>query len=119
MSDDNSRETTQTQTRTRTQDENGAEEAEASFLTPEEERVVRARHGLSEDDDHELNFALGADEETEARLEELEQFLVRAFDDRKEEGQQYFPESIEALEQQGAKASIVEALRDNQPDDSS
>jgi hypothetical protein len=117
LSDENPRETSRTQTRTRSDDEDSNVD-EASFLTPEEERVVRARHGLSEDDDHELSFALGADEATEAKLAELEQFLVEAFEPRQQEGgDDYLPDSIEALEEGGADEAIVEALREARPDD--
>ncbi len=48
-------------------------------LTPEEEKVVRMRHGLAEDDDHELKFGLGANEEVLAKLANLEKFLVAKF----------------------------------------
>ncbi len=48
-------------------------------LTPEEERVVRMRHGLAEDDEYEPKFGLGANEEALAKLANLEKFLVEKF----------------------------------------
>ena len=37
-------------------------------LTPEEERVLRMRHGLTEGPEHMLSFAVGANEETMLKL---------------------------------------------------
>lgn len=67
---------TGTTTVTQEQSEAGGD---MDVLTPEEERVVRMRHGLAEDDDHELKFGLGANEEALAKLANLEKFLVEKF----------------------------------------
>ena len=64
-------------TTTVTQKETEGRSLEA--LTPLEERVLRMLHGLSESDDHELQFALGADDEQRARLAALEANLLEAF----------------------------------------
>lgn len=75
------------------------------------------RHGLSEGDDHDLRFALGADEETETQLAQLESFLVEAFGDRERASdetspeEEYFPKSIEELEDSDTDEAILEALR--------
>lgn len=50
-----------------------------AMLTPEEEHVVRMRHGLGEGDDYQLKFALGATADTLAKLANLEKFLVEKF----------------------------------------
>jgi hypothetical protein len=50
-----------------------------AVLTPEEEKVLRMLHGLSEDGTHELKFALGADDELRARLALLEHHLITMF----------------------------------------
>ncbi|HSG69590.1 MAG TPA: hypothetical protein VLA12_04200, partial [Planctomycetaceae bacterium] len=57
------------------------EESEPNFetLTPEEEKVLRMLHGLSEDDGHALKFALGADDDARAKLAMMEKNLVDAF----------------------------------------
>lgn len=93
----------------------GEGEATDEVLTPEEEKVVRARHGLAEDGDHELEFALGASEEAEAKLANLESFLVEAFQER-ETGKVYFsdvdPEDVSEGDEE-AKRQIVEALQDD------
>jgi hypothetical protein len=49
------------------------------LLTAEEERVVRMRHGLAEDDDYQPKFGLGASDDTLAQLANLEMFLVEKF----------------------------------------
>jgi hypothetical protein len=49
------------------------------MLTAEEEKVVRMRRGLAEDDEHEPKFGLGANEEALAKLANLEKFLVAKF----------------------------------------
>jgi len=50
-----------------------------AMLSPEEEHVVRMRHGLGEGDDYALKFGLGATPETLAKLANLEAFLVEKF----------------------------------------
>lgn len=115
MSDDNGKvnKTTDTSTRTETREETG----ESEGLTAEEERVIRARRGLSEDDDHELKFGLGADEETAEALNRLESFLLKAFGERKT-GEHFFPANrsdgdLEAADSE-AKRKIIDALRDDE-----
>lgn len=54
-------------------------EEDMDVLTPEEEKVVRMRHGLAEEGDHELKYGLGANEEALAKLANLEKFLVEKF----------------------------------------
>lgn len=48
-------------------------------LTPEEEKVLRMLHGLSEDERHQLKFALGADDEVRLRLALMEKYLIELF----------------------------------------
>lgn len=106
--DQNEKRGTTTTTKQTTEVDETAEEV----LTPEEEKVVRARHGLDEDGDHELSFGLGASEEAKEKMARLEEFLVGAFQER-EQGKVYFsdvegegPEPDDAE----AKNKIVEAL---------
>lgn len=75
-----------------------APEAQAGMdaLTPEEERVVRLRHGLSEGDDYALKFGLGASQETLMKLANLEQFLVEKFAQTAEVGGVINPPEAEA-----------------------
>ena len=63
---------------TTTTTEGASEEAESSLegLTPTEEKVIRMRRGLSEDDNRELEFGLGAGEEAQMKLAMIEQQLV-------------------------------------------
>ena len=49
------------------------------MLTAEEERVLRMRHGLTEPGDHELAFAVGANEEARLQLAMLEKHLLENF----------------------------------------
>ena len=53
----------------------GTEES-LEALTPREEKVLRMRHGMSEDDSRSLQFALGADEETQIKLAMIESHLM-------------------------------------------
>ena len=48
-------------------------------LTAEEERVLRMRYGLSEGDDHELKFGLGANDDAVLKLAMMEQALIEMF----------------------------------------
>jgi hypothetical protein len=85
------------------------EETETNFeaLTPEEEKVLRMLHGLSEDDSHALKFALGANEEALAKLAMMEKNLVDAF-------QWGETDKFEVTdEHMAAKAKIIEKLRDS------
>lgn len=50
-------------------------------LLPEEEKVLRMRHGLSEDDSHVLQYAVGASDESKAKLALIEEALLSAFYD--------------------------------------
>lgn len=111
MSDDNGK-TTETTTRTDTETREGREDVDG--LTPEQEKVIRARHGLSEDGDHQLSFALGADEETEQALARLESFLVEAFGERSS-GEHFFPSNrTEESADNEVKRKIIDALKDEQ-----
>jgi hypothetical protein len=85
------------------------EETETNFeaLTPEEEKVLRMRHGLSEDDNHSLKFALGANEEAQAKLAMMEKNLVDAFQWGETTRFEVTEDHIEA------KAKIIEKLRDS------
>lgn len=60
-------------------EESRRDREDMNVLTPEEEKVVRMRHGLAEEGDHELKFGLGANEEVLAKLANLEKFLVTKF----------------------------------------
>ena len=84
------------------------EETERNFeaLTPEEEKTLRMLHGLSEDDDHVLKFALGANEEARAKLAMMEQNLIDAFQWGETDRMEVSEEHI------SAKAKIIEKLRD-------
>jgi hypothetical protein len=57
------------------------ERVETGFegLLPEEEKALRMLHGLSEDGDSPLAFAVGADMETRLKLAMIEQDLLKAF----------------------------------------
>jgi len=46
-------------------------------LTPREEKVLRMVHGMSEEDSHLLQFALGADEDTQMKLALIEDQVLR------------------------------------------
>jgi cell wall assembly regulator SMI1 len=54
------------------------EQSEASLdaLTPQEEKVVRMIHGLSEEDSRALQFALGASDDAQMKIAMIEQQLV-------------------------------------------
>lgn len=64
---------------TATQTSAEAEEQDNEVLTPLEEKVVRMLRGLSEDGQHELKFALGADEDARLRLAMMEKYLIELF----------------------------------------
>lgn len=51
-------------------------DASMKELTPEEEKVVRMLHGLSEDDSRALEFGLGAEDEASMKLARIEHQLV-------------------------------------------
>ena len=107
MSSDEQKQEQGTATRTQT------EETSEEVLTPQEEKVVRARRGLAEDDDHELSFGLGANEEAREKMARLESFLLGAFRER-ESGRVYFSdvEAETTAEDEAAKNKIVDALSD-------
>ena len=65
---------------TTTETEQAREPKPAEALTPEEEKVVRMLHGMSEEGSYELKFALGADEELRHRLGLLEHYLMQLFE---------------------------------------
>ena len=77
-SHDNKRQTS-TSVTTTTATETVRQGHDLGVLTPEEEKVLRMLHGLSEEDTHELKFALGADKELRARLALLESYLLDLF----------------------------------------
>jgi type II secretory pathway predicted ATPase ExeA len=64
---------------TTTETEVAREPQDLEVLTAEEEKVLRMLHGMSEEDSHELKFALGADEELRHRLTLLEHYLMELF----------------------------------------
>lgn len=75
-------------------------------LSPIEEKALRMLHGLSEEDHHELSFALGANEETRLKLAMMEKHLLDAF-------QWGELTTFEIGEQHvDAKAKIINRLRD-------
>lgn len=49
-------------------------------LTPDEEKVVRMLHGLSEADDHPLEYAVGASEDSKLRLAVMEAQNIAVLD---------------------------------------
>lgn len=65
---------TQTKTglKTRLDSESRSGDTNLSTLTPEEEKVIRMRHGLSEDDSRVLEFAVGASQDAKMRLALME-----------------------------------------------
>ncbi|MFB6262123.1 MAG: hypothetical protein ABEL76_00670 [Bradymonadaceae bacterium] len=85
---------------------------EVDVLTAEEEKAVRMRRGLSKDDDEELEFAPGADEEARARMARLEEFLVEAYQDR-EAGASYFSEAESDDERSQVKEKIIQRLKES------
>ena len=56
------------ETVTKTQSRPSAPEAPYELLEPLEEKVIRMRYGLSEEDSKELEYAVGASEESRERL---------------------------------------------------
>lgn len=101
-------------TTTSTETERADESTDEDLLTPEEEKVVRARHGLAEDGDHELSFGVGASEEAREKMARLEDFLVGAFQER-ETGEIYFSDVADEVgdpDDAEAKEKIVDALKD-------
>lgn len=75
-------------------------------LSPLEEKALRMAHGLTEDDNHELSFALGADQETRLKLAMMERHLLDAF--------QWGELTTFEIDEQHveAKAKIIDKLRD-------
>lgn len=80
MSDEQKKRQSAAVTTTVTKSEPEVDERSLEALTPLEEKVLRMLHGLSESDEHELKFALGADEEQTLRLAALEQHLLESFE---------------------------------------
>lgn len=74
-------------------------------LLPEEEKAMRMLHGLSEEGDHELQFAVGADAETRLKLAMIEKELIEAFSRT--------PAPLLDLEDRHleAKSKIIDALK--------
>lgn len=81
------------------------EPGDLKTLSPEEEKVLRMAHGLTEADSHTLSFALGADHETRLKLALMEKELLEAF--------QRAPAPDLQLEEHhiDAKARIIDRLR--------
>lgn len=77
-------------------------------LSPEEEKAVRMHHGLTESDDRELKFGLGADDEVMAKLANLEKFLVEKFS-QTEKLEGVFDDGRVDLD---AKRKIIHTLKD-------
>ncbi len=63
---------------TTTEQETAASENSLEALTPLEEKVIRMSRGLSEDDTQRLQFGLGADQDTMAKLAMIEKQMVDA-----------------------------------------
>jgi hypothetical protein len=84
------------------------ERQETNFegLAPEEEKALRMLHGLTEKDDHELKFALGASEETRLKLAMMEKHLLDAFQWGELSTFEISDQHVEA------KAKIIDKLRD-------
>lgn len=110
LSSDDQKRKQRTATTTQTQGD-----AADEVLTPEEEKVVRARHGLAEDGDHELEFGVGANDEAKAQMAALEDFLMGAFQER-ETGKRYLTspdDEADSADDNEAKQQIVDALNDD------
>ena len=75
-------------------------------LSPIEEKALRMLHGLSEGDDHQLKFALGADDETRLKLAMIEKHLLDAFQWGELTTFDIADQHVEA------KAKIIDRLRD-------
>lgn len=75
-------------------------------IAPEEEKVLRMLHGLTEEDDHELKFALGANEETRLKLAMMEKHLLDAFQWGELSTFEIGDQHVEA------KAKIIDKLRE-------
>lgn len=75
-------------------------------LSPIEEKSLRMLHGLSEGDDHELKFALGANDETRLKLAMMEKHLLDAFQWGELTTFDIGEQHVEA------KAKIIDRLRD-------
>ena len=71
--------TTTVTTTTETQTEQALAGSELNVLSPQEEKVLRMLHGMSEEDAHQLKFALGASEESRLNLARLEHYLLQMF----------------------------------------
>ncbi|MGM0557859.1 MAG: hypothetical protein ACQEVA_15850 [Myxococcota bacterium] len=97
-------------TTTTTTEKSGEATTEEDLLTPTEEKAVRMVHGLAEDDDHTLQFGLGANEEAMSKLASLEKFLVDKFagEPRKIDG--IFEKN---LDDNDAKRMIIDRLKEN------
>ncbi len=68
---------TTTTTSTETRPESDGQDFDV--LTPQEEKVLRMLHGLSESGEHELKFALGADADVKLKLAMMERELQELF----------------------------------------
>ncbi len=80
MSSHDNERRTQTSVTTTTETQTVEEGRDLNVLSPLEEKVLRMLHGMSEEDAHQLKFALGADDELRARLALLEHTLIELFE---------------------------------------
>ena len=97
-------------TTTTTTEKSGEATTDEELLTPTEEKAVRMVHGLAEDDEHTLQFGLGASEETMAKLANLEKFLVEKFDGQPRKIDGIFEKN---LDDNDAKRMIIDRLKEN------
>ncbi len=81
------------------------------ILSPQEEKVLRMHHGLSEGDDHVLKFGVGANEDTRVKLAMIEQFLIESMKAQPIQGSVMIDEDVELVDSE-AKQSIIARLLD-------
>lgn len=96
-------------TTTTTTEESGEATTDEQLLTPTEEKAVRMTQGLAEDDDHTLQFGLGANEEAMTKLASLEKFLVDKFQGEPRKIDGVFEKN---LEDNDAKRMIIDRLKE-------
>ncbi|MBA2661621.1 MAG: hypothetical protein H0U74_04960 [Bradymonadaceae bacterium] len=100
--------TTTTTTTTTTQRAAQTREQSLDILLPEEEKVLRMHHGLSEGDDHELKFAVGANDDTRVKLAMIEQFLIESMKTKAVQGSLMIDEAQDSE----TKRAIIAKLLD-------
>jgi len=67
---------TKTRTKVEVDTDQAARGSNLSTLTPQEEKVIRMLHGLSEDDTRALEFAVGASKDARQRLALMEAYNI-------------------------------------------